>query len=282
MKAAPIAALLLAFAGAAFGEAHEKPKTYALVSAIGNEISYVRQRRSTGTNISPYRRYPVHVPDGSLDAAVLRGLDRAVAQEDPDSKRVFLRLAPDQLTGIHGVNRGGVISRRVMDDLEHAAERKDWDRIILVTPRFVNVGSSHMGDKLQGIGIYVQPIGRSLEVLNGDETISSGELATSSDPDTFSPDGTASSSYTFTAPYFYADIWIIDARTLQVLEKKERYDFVRYYDPDGGIDPSANLPTTVLAQKLTTFVERASSKAFHEAVGEVTVKEPRIVSPATK
>jgi hypothetical protein len=169
-----------------------------------------------------------------------------------------------------------------MDDLAHAADRKDWDRIILVTPRFVNVGSSHMGDKLQCIGIYVQPIGRSLEALNDDETISSGELATSSDPETFSPDGSASSSYTFTAPYFYANIWIIDARTLEVLEKKERYDFVRFYDPDGGIDPSVNLPTTVLAQKLTTFVERAASKAFHEAVGEVTVKEPKIVNPATK
>jgi len=282
MKAAWITAVAaaLAFAGAALAQAPEKPKTYALVSAIGNEITYVRQVKGTGTHISPYRRYPIKVPDGSVDAAVLRGLDRAVAQEDPDSTRVFLRVEPGKLTGIHGVNRGEVIAKEVMDDLAHAVDRKDWDRIILVTPRFVNVGSSYMGDKLHGIGIYIQPLGRNLDVL-GDE-LGSDEITSSSDPESFAPDGSRSTSYKFSAPYFYAEIWIIDARTMTVLEKKERYDFVRYYDKDGGIDPAVNVPTAVMAQKLTSFVERASSKAFREAVGEVTVKEPRIVNPATK
>jgi hypothetical protein len=273
-------AAALAFAGAAFAQAPAKPTVYALVSAIGNEISYVRQVKSTGTNITPYRRYPIKVPDGSVDAAVLRGLDRAVAQEDPDSKRIFLRLEPGKLTGIYGVNRGETISKRIMDDLANAADRKDWDRIILVIPRFVNTGSSYMGDKLHGIGIYVQPLGRGMDALDtaGDE----GTIMSSSDPTTFAPDGTASNSYRFSAPYFFAQIWVIDARTMKVLEKNERFDFVRYYDPDGPIDPSQNIPTTILAEKLVTFVERASSKAFREAVGEVVVKEPKIVNPSTR
>src|SRR5258706_5417267 len=117
---------LLAFfaascAAAAWGEG--PPRTYALVSAIGSEITYVRQVKGTGSNISPYRRYPAQVPDGAIDAAVLRGLDRAVAQEDPDSKRIFLRLQPGTLTGLLGHQRGDVISGRVMDDLAHASER---------------------------------------------------------------------------------------------------------------------------------------------------------------
>ena len=266
---------VLAMAGAAFAQAPAKPTVYALVSAIGNEISYVRQVKGTGTNITPYRRYPIKVPDGSIDAAVLRGLDRAVAQEDPDSKRIFLRLEPGKLTGIYGVDRGGTISKRVLEDLEHAADRKDWDRIILVIPRFVNTGSSYMGDKLHGIGIYVQPLGRGMD-------LDDSEIMSSSDPQAFAPDGKATNSYRFNAPYFFAQIWVIDARTMKVLEKNERFDFARYYDPDGGIDPSQNIPTTVLADKLVTFVERASTKAFREAVGEVIVKDPKIVNPATK
>ena len=268
-------AALLAAAGARGADA-PKPMTYALVSAIGNEITYVRQLKGTGTNITPLRRHPVKVPDGSIDAAVLRGLDRAIEQEDPGSTRLFLRIEPGKLTGIQGVNRGEVISKQVLDDLAHAAERKDWDRIILVTPRFVNTGSQQMGDKLHGIGIYAQPLGRNM--VMSDE----GDFMSSSDPQAFAPDGKASTSYRFNAPYFFAEIWIVDARTMQVLERKERFDFTRYYDPDGAPDPAQNMPAGVLADKLVTFVEKASSKAFREAIGEVIVNEPKIVNPATK
>jgi hypothetical protein len=273
-----LAAIALAIAGASAAQAPEKPKTYALISAIGSEISYVRQVKGTGSNITPYRRYPMTIPDGAVDAAVLRGLDRAVAQEDPDSNRVFMRLEPGALKGIAGVNRGEVISKQVLETLEHAAERKDWDRIILVTPRFSQAGFGGMGEKLHGIGIYVQPLGRNLEGMGLES-----EIQSSSDPDTIAPDGRRSSSYKFVAPYFYAQVWVIDAKTMQVLEKNERYDYVRLYDPmSTAIDVAKSIPPDVLAFKLGDFVERAASKAFHEAIGEVIVKEPKIVNPATK
>ena len=41
-------------------------------------------------------------------------------------------------------------------------------------------------------------------------------------------------------------------------------------------------PPEVLSEKLQTFVERASAKALNDAIGEVIVKEPKIVDPATK
>ncbi len=272
LLAAALAVPILALA------ADARPKTYALVSAIGSEITYVRQVKTTGTNISPYRRFPLQIADGSIDAAVLRGLDRAVAQEDPDSKRVFLRLQPGSLKGIAGSKRGDVISAQVLSDLEFAADRKDWDRIILVTPRFANIGWESMGDKLHGIGIYVQPLGRNL-----DAGFMDSELQSSSDPQTFAPDGSRSTSYKFVAPYFYAQVWIIDAKTMKVLEKNERYDFMRYYDPmSTAVDVAKSIPPEILAEQLNTFVERAAAKALNEAVGEVIVNEPRIVNPATK
>lgn len=271
------AAAALAVAGAAYAQPPQKPKTYALVSAIGGEITYVRQRKGTGSNIAPYRRYPVKVPDGSIDAAVLRGLDRAVAQDDPDSKRIFLRLQPGALTGIRGVERGDAISKQVLADLEFAADRKDWDIIILVTPRFANTGWSNMGDKLHGIGIFVQPLGRHLDALED------SDLQSSPDPEAISPDGQKTNSYRFVAPYFFAQVWVIDAKTMKVLEKKERYDFMKMYDPSStAVDVGNSIPPDVLAAKLDSFVERAAAKAINEAIGEVIVREPKIVNPATK
>jgi hypothetical protein len=271
-----LAAALAILACTAMAQAPQ-PRTWALVSAIGSEITYVRQLERTGTNLSPYRKFALQVPDGTVDAAVLRGLDRAVAQEDPDSKRVFLRLAPGSLKGIAGHQRGDVISKQVLSDLEFAAERKDWDRIILVTPRFMNAGWSSMGEKLHGIGIYVQPRGRNLDATG------EPDLQSSSDPDTFAPDGSRSTSYKFVAPYFYAQIWVIDAKTMKILEKNERYDFIRLYDPmSTAIDVANTIPPELIATRLESFVERASAKALNEAIGEVIVKEPRIVNPATK
>lgn len=49
---AALAAALLG-AGGTFAADAAKPMTYALVSAIGNEITYVRQLQGTGTASSP-------------------------------------------------------------------------------------------------------------------------------------------------------------------------------------------------------------------------------------
>jgi hypothetical protein len=254
-----------------------KPKVYALVSAIGSEITYVRQRQQTGTHLPPYRRYTLPVPDASVDTMVLRGLDRAVAQEDPDSKRIYLRLAPEEVRGVLPYKRGDVLAGKVAAALDRMPERGEWDRIILVTPRYVGGAREGMGEKLHGIGIYVQPLGRNV-AGNVDS-----DLETATDPDTVSPSGEKSTSYKYVAPYFYAQIWILDAKTMQVLETRERYDFQRLYDPKStAIDVAKQIPVEQLAELVERFVERASSHALNESIGEVIVKEPRIIDPRNK
>ena len=269
---------VVAFAAAfAQAQAPEKPKVYALVSAIGSEITVVRQRRDVGSNIEPYRRYKVAVPNADIDAAVLRGLDRAVATDDPESKRVYLRLSPEGIRGVAGYKRGEVLSARALAALEAMPERKDWDRIILVAPRFLNVAREGMGPKLHGIGIYVQPIGRS-----GND-VSNTDIESSVDPDTISPDGEKGSSYKYVAPYFYAQLWVIDAKTMKVLETNDRYDFQRIYDPKSpALDVAQQVPVDQLAGMVEKFVERASARALNDQQGEVIIKEPRVVNPSSK
>src|SRR5258707_14610813 len=128
-----------------------------------------------------------------------------------------------------------------------------------------------MGDKLQGIGVYVQPLGRNRA------SFGESDIESSSDPQTISPvDGAKGTSYKFVAPYFYAQVWIIDAKTMKVLEKKERYDFMRLYDPNStSVNVANSIPPEVLAAQVDKFVERASAKAISEALWELIVNEPK-------
>jgi hypothetical protein len=275
-----IARLLLALAAGACvvsGAAAETSKVYVLVSAIGGEITVVRQYRGIGATLEPYKRYTVPVPGPDIDAAVLRGLDRAVASEDPDSTRIFMRLSPEAVRGVAGYQRGQVLSGKALAALEANPERMKWHRIILVAPRFLNPGVEGMGSKLQGIGIFVQPIGRGRMGAFDDG------INTAIDPDTISPTGEKNPSYRYVAPYFYAQLWVIDAKTMKVLETNERYDFQRMYDPDSpALDVAQTIPPEVLSGMMEKFVERASARALNDQQGEVIIKEPRIVDPAPR
>jgi hypothetical protein len=242
---------------------------------VGSEISYVRQRLQAGSNLEPYYRSTLPVPDSSVDAAVLRGLERAILQEDPDAKRVYLRLAPTEVRDVLPYKRGEVVPERALAALARVPDRKDWDRIILVTPRYLGAARAGLGTKLHGIGVYVQPLGRG---RRGNPDL---EMETTIDPDTVSPEGEKSRSNVYVAPYFYAQVWIIDAKTLQVLETRERYDFQRLYDPNSAaIDVAKSIPVEKLAAMVQKFIERASARALNESIGEVIVKEPRVVDPA--
>src|SRR5476649_2548728 len=266
--------LLYLAAFAAHADADAKPKVYALISAVGSEISYVRQRLQVGSNLEPYYRSTLPVPDSSVDMAVLRGLERAILQEDPDAKRVYMRLAPTEVRDVLPYKRGDVVPERALAALAQMPDRKDWDRIILVTPSYLSSAREGLGTKLHGIGVYVQPLGRgrrgSLDL----------EMGGTVDPDTVSPEGAKSRSNVYIAPYFYAQVWIIDAKTMQVLETRERYDFQRLYDPNSAaIDVAKSIPVEQLAAMVQKFIERASAHALNESIGEVIVKELKVVDP---
>ena len=128
-----------------------------------------------------------------------------------------------------------------------------------------------------GVGLYIQPIGR------GPSFSLENDIHTAINPDTVSPTGEMNPSYRFMAPYFYAQVFVIDAKTMKVLETHERYDFQRLYDPDSpALDVAQTIPVEVLAPMMEEFVQRAAARALHDRESEVTVKEPRILDPAPR
>lgn len=254
-----------------------RKKVIALISAVGDQLTVVRQRPQVGSNREPYRRSTIAIPGDELNAAVLRGLDRAMAESEPDSDRVFIKLNAKEMQGIAASDRERVAIGKVAKALETFPGREQWDRIIAVTPAYVAPERQGMGSKLHGIGIYVQPLEGPRA---GEPSLLGGDFSSSVEEQTVTPGGAASRSSTFIAPFFYTRLWILDPRTLEVIESEGRYDYRKLFDPEWtALDVAKNLPPDQLATELVTFTERASARAVREALGVVTITDPKPVAP---
>lgn len=181
---------------------------FALVAAVGDQFQYVRQKESVGSNfIDNHSRQTLKVPDHSLNYAVLRGLDRAVETEYPNSERVLLAVkgVPDIQAALPQ-DREALTMEHVLAVLEGNPARKDWDQIIVVVPKWLMSGRQGMGGKLTGIGLYVQPLGNDWDT--------SGELVDDSVEDTAREQVR---SKKFIAPFFYVQVTTLDAKTLKAI-----------------------------------------------------------------
>ena len=243
--------------------ASSAPKTFALVAAVGDQFQYVRQKESVGSHLEPYIRHNMQVPDNALNHAVLRGLDRALAADFPDSERVFLAMRSDfTAEGVLPQDREAETMRRVMAMLEKNPARKDWDQIIVVTPKWLMSERQGMGAKLSGIGMYVQPLGALSDVA--DEKM--GDTVEN-------PDRTSTTSRTFVAPFFYVQVTTLDAKTLKTLRSESRYDFRKVVNKESAaLDVEYGFTPEQLASTLTRFVETSALRAVNDKVGTDTVQ----------
>jgi hypothetical protein len=132
-----------------------------------------------------------------------------------------------------------------------------------------------MGSKLHGIGVYIQPlVGARPSDFGG----AYPSLDLMADEDTVTPKGKPSRSSVYVAPFSYTKIWIIDAKTLEVVESDKRFDHRKLYDPEWtAVDVGKNLPPAEMANEILQFAERSSARAVRETLGVVTVSDPKPV-----
>ena len=187
--------------------ASEKKAVYAIASAIGDQLNYIVAKQQVGTNLDPYDRTTLSLPDYTLDAIVMRGIDRVIARRFPNSDRVFMRLKPSELEGVPAPDRERVAFERLTAALERMPERAQWDRIVVVTPHYRDFARG-LGSRTHGLGIFVQG-------LNDDNARYEGRYEVSE------PDGTPGRmrKNNYVALYYYGKLFILDAKTLQVLEE---------------------------------------------------------------
>ena len=282
-----MAACLLLSGTSAFAQtsaeatATPKPKVYTLISAVGDQFTYVTQKKSVGSNIlDNFSRQVIKVPNDAINSSVLKGLDNAIAQRDPGSTRILARLNPLEMEGVRPLDREKVAMKKLLETLEKFPQRQEWDLIIVVTPKFQFSERKGMGSKLEGIGVYVQPLESS---KMGDD--SGNDILGSEGEDTITPDGKPGKiSKRYVAPYNYTQTWVFDAKTLKVLDTSARYEFQRIYDQDStAINVAQSIPVEKLATIFTNFVERSVARGVGEALPSIEIGDIKAVgAPPTK
>ena len=120
--AGPLAVSLACMAaGVSHGHTAEpaKPKTYALIAAIGDEFTTVNEyRQQVGTHIAPYRRTTEKVPDNLLNRLALHSLDKAIATIDPSSTRIYMSLPAAQVDRVTPAKRDSAELSAVTAELQ--------------------------------------------------------------------------------------------------------------------------------------------------------------------
>jgi hypothetical protein len=257
--------------------AQEKPTKIALVAAVGDQFQYARQKQQVGSNLEPMTRHVAKIPDQSLNMAVLRGLDKAVAADEPQAERILLALNVADTSGSPPQEREAATMRQLIAALETMPERANWDRIIAVTPKWLFSGRQGMGDKLTGIGLYVQPLRSGNLTIFGESASVVTPMGQSAE--TMEREDTRSDVYV--APFFYVQVTTFDAKTLKILKQEAKYDYRKTVNKDSAaLDVEKGFSPDELAGVITDFVESASARAVSQKDQKGTVEVgPAKVAP---
>jgi hypothetical protein len=275
------AGIVLALATSAYGQANSvgasvpsgapMPRTYALIAAFGEHMTFVQGRAETGSNIEPYRRKGLTVENNGLNKVILRALDAAVAQQAPHSRRIHLALDPKVVDSPHPNERESAAVEAALDVVRRLPQRHQWDEIFVVTPAYVLGPSDGLAPRLHGAGVYVQPV-TSAELTLGNGRILNPDTAGSPTEWPTSLDGVVHASRVFVALHYYARVRRYDAKTLELLHTESRFESVKLHDPNSdNIHLAYSIPKSVLEQRLSTIIEETTMAAARRAMGIVEV-----------
>lgn len=283
-KRAALALLLCAGAAGAQAPAAPppgKPAVIALVAAVGDQISIVRQREAVGSRLEPFTRRTLPLNGPTLNLALLRGLAQGIAQEEPQAQRVLLRWTPpadaaQALAEASGASRDELMLQALLKHLAALPERAQWDRIEALLPKHFQAEMRGMAGKLSGIGIYVQPL-KSEQLEISEQGLVATGVPADGDFRTIDPKtGERGNASTYVAPYVYFERVTLDARTLQVLARKRQFDNIKYNDPNSAaIDVFDQMPPTELLGRLLELAERSAYQSVRGKASTVETTAPQ-------
>jgi len=269
--------------GPAYGQAATepadpvKPRVYALVAAVGEQFSFVSEVQSTGSHLSPYRRKTIEVPNNILNRLALHGLDKAIANIDPDSKRVYMAFSAAQMAGIAPSERERVAISTIVAELEKMPQRLEWDRIVIATPAYRVLELNGLASKLQGFGLFSQPLcqGRC-----GDDLHQLGQDGV----DAITSEDKTIRARTYIAPFSYIEVWVLDPKSMAILDKRQGFDSQKLGEPRyKPLDLSQSVGQKYVAGRISSLIELSVGEAvIHSELnrrGKVEIGEPKVVNP---
>jgi hypothetical protein len=263
-----------------------KPKVYALIAAVGEELSLVYETPTTGTHLSPYRRNVTAIPHDILNRLALRSLDAAVAKVDPGSRRVYLAVPAAQVDGVPPSQREGVAIARIVHALEQVPQRRDWDRIVVAVPAYLSLARNGMASKLQGFGVFSEPLCQAgcARMRRADARYLDSEPPDGADAVT--SEDKPIKTRTYIAPFSYIAVWVLDPVTLAVLDKQEAFDNQKLAEPvdKPPLDVDKSSTNAYVSARIASLIdssvgEAVARSAVYERRADVRVGDVKDVTP---
>lgn len=257
--------------------------TIALISTLGEQLSIVKQRGKRARSVDDFSRRTVQVDPQLLNMAVLRGLDSALAAEEPDSRRVMLRwsASPELAERLRDASfeaRDALVLEALRERLAQIPQRTDWDRIEAILPRHAWASREGMPTRIGGIGIYVKPTGNQWELLDEDAIDRKGVHADTDQTTTNPRTGEQHKDQAYVAPFISFERVTLDARTLAVIARKPQFTHAKYSDPtSSAIDVVSQVSPAEIVTQLGKLVEQA---AYRSVRGAVEVGPVKAVTPS--
>ncbi|HVP89471.1 MAG TPA: hypothetical protein VMU79_15485 [Casimicrobiaceae bacterium] len=259
-----------AFAQAAATPA--KPKVYALLAAIGEDFTLVTEVSRTGTHLSPYRRHTEKVAGDVLNRMALYSLDQAITKIDPASARVYMTMPAASMQGVAPSQRAAVAMAKIVSDLEQMPQRLQWDRIVVATPAYKALEANGLGSKLQGFGMFAQS---QCQAACGGFGLLDHVAAAAAEPpdgvDAVTSDDQAIKARTFLAPFSYIEVWVLDPKTLAVLDEQESFSSQKLAEKVWKpLDFDNGTAQKYLATRIANLIELSISEAVDRS--EISIR----------
>lgn len=263
-----------------------KPRIYALVAAIGEQLTSVSETSHTGSHLSPYRRQTSTVPNDILNRIALHSLDKAINGIDPSSKRIYLSLPAVQVDGITPAKRDAAAIAAIVEVLQKMPERLEWDRVVVATPAFRALDRDGMPSKLQGFGIFSEPLCQAGCTSSIDPVPRDLAPEPPDGVDAVTSDDRSIKARDYIAPFSYIEVWVLDPKTLAVLDLQQGFDNVKLAEQSHKprLDTSKVETQKYLAMRMVNLIELSVGEAVkHSEVslphGTVEVGPVREVDP---
>ncbi len=179
--------------------AAESPRTYAVLSLIGDEFTVVTRRAETSSRLDPNDKIVVPVPDATFDKVAFESAERVLSRLKPLSPALRFSIRDPRLFALqdrvlvdtpesHGVREAllGLLRENRVSQLVLLTKRRDEARFRLV--------DTHTGSgKIAGIGFYIDPI---IPIYRSD---------------------TGAHSNGYMSPYVYIDVALVDVASMRIL-----------------------------------------------------------------
>jgi hypothetical protein len=222
------------------------PGTYAVLSLVGDQLTIVTRRLTTGTQLDPNDRQVLPVDDASLDGAIAAAAESAITEANPASQWLRFSIRDARLFALQDqLLSPGAESDGLREALRGLLAKAGATHLIVVTKwrgeaSFKLVDGSVGAGKIMGVGFNVDDVTRT-------KLLSTGEISTG-----------------FVAPFAYVRVSLLDAATLKVVATRVAVESSLWTPPQ--------TKDAVFAWEIMTAKEKSQALdgVIHEAVSKAT------------